>query len=189
MEPHLRSPGRSPPRRERSLPPPDLELIAGHRRLSTGHYLGRNRFAAAPAAHCGHEPSHLPHHRFRPARHRRRGRRAGRGDRARPGPVHGRRPGLHRRTGAEAPAPGVGMTLVEAMPFSVACGVEVDAAGPEEVKARMEWSAERCTAGGVLHGGALMTLADSVGGICAFLNLPEGAVTSTVESKTNFLRP
>ena len=80
------------------------------------------------------------------------------------------------------------MTLVEAMPFSVACGVEVDAAGPEEVKAKMEWSADRCTAGGVLHGGALMTLADSVGGICAFLNLPEGAVTSTVESKTNFLR-
>jgi uncharacterized protein (TIGR00369 family) len=81
------------------------------------------------------------------------------------------------------------MTLVEAMPFSVACGVEVDAAGPEEVKARLEWSAERCTAGGVLHGGALMTLADSVGGICAFLNLPAGAVTSTVESKTNFFRP
>ncbi|HEV3365604.1 MAG TPA: PaaI family thioesterase [Acidimicrobiia bacterium] len=81
------------------------------------------------------------------------------------------------------------MTLLEAMPFSVACGVEVDAAGPEEVKARMAWSEERCTAGGVLHGGALMTLADSVGGICAFLNLPEGALTSTVESKTNFMRP
>jgi 1,4-dihydroxy-2-naphthoyl-CoA hydrolase len=81
------------------------------------------------------------------------------------------------------------MTLLEAMPFSVACGVEVDAAGPEEVKARLDWSADRCTAGGVLHGGALMTLADSVGAICAFLNLPDGAVTSTVESKTNFLRP
>ena len=80
------------------------------------------------------------------------------------------------------------MTLLEAMPFSVACGVEVDAAGPEEVKARMEWAAERCTTGGVLHGGALMTLADSVGALCAFLNLPEGAVTSTVESNTNFLR-
>lgn len=81
------------------------------------------------------------------------------------------------------------MTLVEAMPFSVACGVKVDAAGPEEVQAHMEWSEDRCTAGGILHGGALMTLADSVGGICAFLNLPEGAVTATVESKTNFLRP
>jgi uncharacterized protein (TIGR00369 family) len=41
----------------------------------------------------------------------------------------------------------------------------------------------------VLHGGALMTLADSAGALCAFLNLPEGASTATVESKTNFLRP
>lgn len=39
-----------------------------------------------------------------------------------------------------------------------------------------------------MHGGALMTLGDSMGGICAFLNLPEGATTSTVESKTNFFR-
>ncbi len=40
-----------------------------------------------------------------------------------------------------------------------------------------------------MHGGALMALADSCGGVCAFLNLPEGAVaTATIESKTNFLR-
>ena len=81
------------------------------------------------------------------------------------------------------------MTLVEAMPFSVACGVEVDAAGPDEVRGRLAWRDDRCTAGGVLHGGAVMTLADSLGAICAFLNLPEGATTSTVESKTNFMRP
>ena len=81
------------------------------------------------------------------------------------------------------------MTLVEAMPFSVACGVEVDAAGPEEVRGHMAWGDDRCTAGGVLHGGALMTLADSLGAICAFLNLSDGATTSTVESKTNFMRP
>ena len=81
------------------------------------------------------------------------------------------------------------MNLHTSMPFSVACGIEVDAAGPEEVRARMEWRGERCTAGGILHGGSLMTLADSVAGICAFLNLPDGAGTSTVESKTNFLRP
>ena len=82
----------------------------------------------------------------------------------------------------------VGRTLVETMSFSVACGVEVDAAGAEEVRGRMAWRDDRCTAGGVLHGGALMTLADSLGAICAFLNLPEGASTSTVESKTNFMR-
>ncbi len=53
----------------------------------------------------------------------------------------------------------------------------------------MEWAPERCTAGGLLHGGALMALADGAGGALAFLNLPEGAIgTATIESKTNFLR-
>jgi uncharacterized protein (TIGR00369 family) len=43
--------------------------------------------------------------------------------------------------------------------------------------------------GGLMHGGALMALADNSGGVCAFLNLPEGATgTATIESKTNFLR-
>ncbi|GAC1339556.1 MAG: PaaI family thioesterase [Myxococcales bacterium] len=78
--------------------------------------------------------------------------------------------------------------LVAAMPFSAACGVELEEAGPREVRARLDWSPERCTAGGVLHGGALMTLADSAGALCAFLNLPPGATTTTLESKTNFLR-
>ena len=52
----------------------------------------------------------------------------------------------------------------------------------------MPWHEDRCTTAGILHGGALMTLADSLGGVCAFLNLPEGAGTSTIESKTNFMR-
>ena len=39
-----------------------------------------------------------------------------------------------------------------------------------------------------MHGGALMSLADTLGGVCAFLNLPEGATTATIESKTNFFR-
>jgi uncharacterized protein (TIGR00369 family) len=57
------------------------------------------------------------------------------------------------------------------------------------VVSRLQWTPERCTAGGVMHGGALMALADNGGGMCAFLNLPEGAVgTATIESKTNFLR-
>ena len=53
----------------------------------------------------------------------------------------------------------------------------------------MAWTEERCTAAGTLHGGALMAFADTLGAICAFLNLPEGATTATVESKTNFFRP
>lgn len=74
------------------------------------------------------------------------------------------------------------------MPFAVACGVQLLAASPAEVTTRLEWAPERCTAAGVLHGGALMTLADSAGAVCAFLNLPSGAATSTIESKTNFFR-
>jgi 1,4-dihydroxy-2-naphthoyl-CoA hydrolase len=75
------------------------------------------------------------------------------------------------------------------MPFGTTVGVELTSAAPDEVVARLEWAPERCTAGGVLHGGAIMTLADSVGAVCAFLNLPEGAAgTSTIESKTNFFR-
>ena len=78
--------------------------------------------------------------------------------------------------------------LVAAMPFAAGLGVEVTAAGKDEVRGRLTWAPERCTAGGVLHGGALMGLADSLGAICAFLNLQEGATTATIESKTNFFR-
>jgi 1,4-dihydroxy-2-naphthoyl-CoA hydrolase len=76
------------------------------------------------------------------------------------------------------------------MPFAGLLGIEVVAAAPEEVRARLDWDESRCTAGGILHGGALMGLADSAGGLCAFLNLPDGATgTATIESKSNFFRP
>jgi 1,4-dihydroxy-2-naphthoyl-CoA hydrolase len=78
--------------------------------------------------------------------------------------------------------------LVAAMPFAQSLGVEVTAAGKDEVQGRLEWRPELCTAGGVMHGGALITFADSLGAICAFLNLPEGASTATIESKTNLFR-
>ena len=78
--------------------------------------------------------------------------------------------------------------LLALMPFAVATGVQLDRAGPEEVVGRLAWAPERCTAGWVLHGGALMTLADSVGAVCAFLNLPAGASTSTVSSSTALMR-
>jgi uncharacterized protein (TIGR00369 family) len=74
------------------------------------------------------------------------------------------------------------------MPFAVAVGVEIVTASPGEVVGTLAWSPAACTVGGMLHGGALMALADSVGGVCAFLNLPAGASTSTIESKTNFFR-
>jgi uncharacterized protein (TIGR00369 family) len=78
--------------------------------------------------------------------------------------------------------------LVASMPFAVAAGVEIESATRDEVRGGLDWSPDRCTIGGALHGGVLMTLADSLGAVCAFLNLPDGAVTSTIESKTNFFR-
>jgi uncharacterized protein (TIGR00369 family) len=75
-----------------------------------------------------------------------------------------------------------------ALPFAALAGIEVTAATKEEVRGRMAWREDLCTLGGILHGGALMTLADTVGAACAFLNLPEGAGTATIESKTNLLR-
>ncbi|MEV0320878.1 PaaI family thioesterase [Streptomyces sp. NPDC050658] len=74
------------------------------------------------------------------------------------------------------------------VPFAGHLGIAFEEAGPERVEGKLPWQKELCTAGGVLHGGVLMTLADTVGAVCAFLNLPEGATTSTVESKTNFFR-
>jgi 1,4-dihydroxy-2-naphthoyl-CoA hydrolase len=73
-------------------------------------------------------------------------------------------------------------------PFAGLLGLEVTAAEADEVRGTLAWAEERCTAGGIMHGGALMGLADTLGGVCAFLNLPEGATTATIESKTNFFR-
>jgi len=75
------------------------------------------------------------------------------------------------------------------MPFARTLGITVLTYTADEVRARLPWDETLCTSGGVLHGGVLMSLADSTGGACAFLNLPETATgTTTVESKTNFLR-
>jgi 1,4-dihydroxy-2-naphthoyl-CoA hydrolase len=78
--------------------------------------------------------------------------------------------------------------LLAAVPFVTTLGIEVVSATADEVVARLAWRAELCTAGGVLNGGALMSLADNTAGMCAFLNLPAGAGTATISSSTNFLR-
>ncbi|MEU1981583.1 PaaI family thioesterase [Nocardia sp. NPDC019395] len=74
------------------------------------------------------------------------------------------------------------------MPFAESVGIRLTEATTEHVVGILDWAEQRCTAGGILHGGVLMALADSVGGACAYLNLPPGAATSTIESKTNFFR-
>ncbi len=72
------------------------------------------------------------------------------------------------------------------MPLGTTLGIRTfgDA---EEVEAMLAWGPGLCTADGVLHGGVLMSLADTAGAVCAFLNLPPRARTVTIESKTNFL--
>ena len=75
----------------------------------------------------------------------------------------------------------------DGMPLAALLGFEAVEGGPDGVTLRGSWSEERCTAAGVLHGGYLMALADSAAATLAFLNLPPGATTSTIEAKTNFL--
>ena len=77
--------------------------------------------------------------------------------------------------------------LHASMPLCATLGMRVDTADADLVQLSLDWSPELCTTAGLLHGGVVMALADSAGGACAFLNLPQGAGTSTIESKTNFL--
>jgi len=75
-----------------------------------------------------------------------------------------------------------GMSLTKTL------GMRAVESSPAHVVVELDWSPDLLTAGGLLHGGAVMALADSAGGLAAFLNLPDGAVgTSTIESKTNFI--
>jgi uncharacterized protein (TIGR00369 family) len=79
--------------------------------------------------------------------------------------------------------------LATAMPFALRVGVVFERASKDLVEGHIDWSPELCTAGGILHGGALMTLADSLGALAAFLHLPAGAATATVSSNTVMMRP
>ncbi len=67
-------------------------------------------------------------------------------------------------------------------------GIKVESAASDEVVGTLIVEERLCTVGGILHGGSIMALADTLGGIGAFMNLPPDTRTSTVESKTNFLR-
>lgn len=66
-------------------------------------------------------------------------------------------------------------------------GIELLDAAPERVRARLLVRPDLCTLGGVLHGGAVMAFADTLGAIATLLNLSQDARTTTIESKTNFL--
>jgi uncharacterized protein (TIGR00369 family) len=75
------------------------------------------------------------------------------------------------------------------LPFARFLGIEFVSASPDSVTARMLVREELCTIPAILHGGAVMSLADTLGGCATFLNLPPGASTATIESKTNFFAP
>jgi len=77
--------------------------------------------------------------------------------------------------------------LAASMPFSTLMGVEVTEATKTKVLGRMTVRADLCTAGNILHGGAIMAFADALGAVGGFLNLEPGTRTTTLESKTNFL--
>ena len=79
--------------------------------------------------------------------------------------------------------------LLASMPFAQEIGVQLVSATSDEVVGALDWSPERCTVGGLMHGGALMSLADSVGAVCAFLNLPSrSGGTATTNSTTHLFR-
>ena len=78
--------------------------------------------------------------------------------------------------------------LRELMPFALTLGIELEQPTPEGAAGSLAWAPGLCTAGGVMHGGAILSLADTLGAVCAFMNLPEGAATTTIETKTNFFR-
>lgn len=68
-------------------------------------------------------------------------------------------------------------------------GMQVIKATKEEVVGTLEIKKNLCTIGEVAHGGAIMAFADTMGAICAFLNMPPNSRTTTIESKTNLIRP
>jgi uncharacterized protein (TIGR00369 family) len=75
----------------------------------------------------------------------------------------------------------------EILPFAETLGIEFVEASPDRIVAELTVRPELCTRPAVLHGGAYMAFADTLGGVGTMLNLPEGAGTTTIESKTNFI--
>ncbi|MDK1021829.1 MAG: PaaI family thioesterase [Candidatus Hydrogenedentes bacterium] len=73
--------------------------------------------------------------------------------------------------------------------FAEKIGFKYLEASPEGIKASLAVRDDLCTVPGIMHGGALMAMADSLGAVGTGLNLPSGAGTTTIESKTNFFAP
>ena len=79
--------------------------------------------------------------------------------------------------------------MANSLPFAKLLGIEITETSPDKVTAQMMVRDDLCTRPAVLHGGAAMAFADTLGALATMLNVPPGAGTTTIESKTNFLAP
>ncbi|PZO65992.1 MAG: phenylacetic acid degradation protein [Paracoccus denitrificans] len=79
--------------------------------------------------------------------------------------------------------------IVASQPFAQTLGARVVSFGPDEYVAEVKVDGAVLNGNGVMHGGAIMALADFIGGAATYAHLPDGMATTTIESKTNFLRP
>ncbi len=79
------------------------------------------------------------------------------------------------------------MIDVNIMPLARLMGIRLVEQSPDKVVAEMTVREDLCTTNSILHGGAYMAFADTIGAVATVLNLPPGAGTTTVESKTNFI--
>lgn len=79
--------------------------------------------------------------------------------------------------------------LLASMPFARLLGMTLEEANPDRVVALLPWEPRLCTSAGILHGGVLMSLADTTGALLAFLGLAEGQITATMTSTTQMFRP
>jgi uncharacterized protein (TIGR00369 family) len=80
----------------------------------------------------------------------------------------------------------VSQFVADPLPFAKLLGLELVTVTPDRVEAVLQVREELCTRPAVLHGGAVIALADTLGAIATVANLVEGATTTTIESKTNF---
>jgi len=81
----------------------------------------------------------------------------------------------------------IGERILSNQPFPTLMGVRVLSADKDKVCAEITVRPDLCTAGHIMHGGAIMAFADALGAIGAVLNMPREANTTTIESKTNFI--
>jgi uncharacterized protein (TIGR00369 family) len=79
--------------------------------------------------------------------------------------------------------------LIALMPLAGHLGLVLDEADASRVIIRLDWAPHLCTSGGILHGGVLMSLADTAGALVTFLGLPEGKTTATITSTSHMFRP